>query len=465
MAPEATSKLGTAGRPLRVAIVGAGPSGFYTAQALLATQALEVSVDLFDRLPAPYGLVRYGVAPDHPKIKSVDRVFEKPALDPRVRFLGNVTYGRDLRLADLRRHYDQVVFAVGGQSDRRLDIPGEDLPGSHSSTEFVAWYSSHPDFLDLEVDLASEGAVVVGIGNVARDVARILARDPEALAATDIADHSLEALRGSRIRDVWVLARRGPVQAKCSPQELKELGEMEGVDLIVEPSELELDPGSAAELEGDRQATKNLELLRGFAERGATGAPRRIRLRFLVSPVAVEEAGGRAAAVVVERNRLEPSSRGGLSAVSTGATETLPAGMVVRAIGYRSLPLPELPFDDRRCVLPNREGRLIDPETGEQLRGLYAVGWVKRGPTGLIGSNKPDGAETAASMVADLDSTPPAPEPSLDAVDRLLAERGARPVCFADWQRIDRAEVEAGASGGRPRVKFCRVEDMLAALD
>ena len=457
------SVLATPGRPLRVAIVGAGPSGFYTAAALLARKDLAVSIDLIDRLPSPYGLVRYGVAPDHPKIKEVARVFERLALDPRVRYLGNVEYGRDLGLDDLRRHYDQVVFAVGGQSDRRLGVPGEDLAGSHSSTAFVAWYSRHPDFLDLPVDLSTAASAVVGIGNVAVDVARVLARDPEELARTDISDDALAVLRASGVRDVHVLSRRGPVQAKCSPAELKELADLSGVDLIVDPAELELDEGSRAELAGDLQAQKNLDLLRACAARGATGAPRRIHLRFLVSPVALEGVGGRVSAVRIERNRLEPG-RDGLAARGTGVYETLPAGLVVRAVGYRSLPLPGLPFDERRGVIPNQTGRITDPAAGGRAPGLYVAGWVKRGPTGLIGSNKPCGAETAAAMIEDLPVTAPAPEPDAAAVDRLLAARGVPRVDFAAWQRLDRMEVARGSESGRPRVKFGAVAEMLAAL-
>ncbi len=451
-------------RPLRVAIVGAGPSGFYTAAALLARLDLAVSIDLIDRLPPPYGLVRYGVAPDHPKIKEVVRVFEKLALDRRVRYLGNVEYGRDLTLADLRRHYDQVVFAVGGQSDRRLGVPGEDLAGSHSSTALVAWYSRHPDFLDLPVDLGVEAAAVVGLGNVAIDVARVLARDPDELAKTDISDDALAALRASRIRDVHLLVRRGPVQAKCSPAELKEMAHLKDVDLLVDPRQLELDSASEAELAGDREAQKNLEILRAAATRGATGAARRIHLRFLVSPVEVLGEGGRVTGIRLERNRLE-AGRGGLAARGSGEFDTLPAGLVVRAVGYRSLPLPGIPFDERAGIVPNAAGRVTDPASGAPLAGLYVAGWVKRGPSGLIGSNKPDGVETATAMVEDLPTLAPAAQPEPGAVDALLRSRGARVVDFAAWQRLDRLEVERGKALGRPRVKLGAVAEMLAALD
>ncbi len=453
-------------RPLRIAIVGAGPAGFYTAAALLARKEVELEVDLLDRLPTPYGLVRFGVAPDHPKIKEVVRVFERVALDPRLRFLGNLELGRDLAVADLTAHYDQVVFAVGGQSDRRLGLEGEDLAGSHSSTAFVAWYSSHPDFLDLPVDLSVRAAAVVGAGNVAVDVARILGRDPEDLASTDISDDALALLRTSQIRDVYFVVRRGPVQAKWSPAELKEMSHLAGVDLVVDPKELELDPGSACELAGDPQAQKNMEILRAVAARGSTAAGRRIHLRFLVSPVAIEGEAGRVSGLELEHNRLvgEPGS---LVAESTGERSTLPVGLVVRAVGYRSLPLADLPFDARRAIIPNERGRVLDPATGTPIPGLYVSGWVKRGPTGLIGSNKPDGTETATAMLEDLPAIAASRAKAAGetaSIDALLAERGLRPVDFTDWKRLDRIEVERGAAAGRPRVKFGRIEEMLAAL-
>ncbi|MEO8274804.1 MAG: FAD-dependent oxidoreductase [Thermoanaerobaculia bacterium] len=451
-------------RPLRIAIVGAGPAGFYTAAALLASDAAAaltggLHIDLLDRLPTPYGLVRYGVAPDHPKIKEVVRVFERVALDPRVRFLGNVEVGANLPVTELRSAYEQVVFSIGGQSDRRLGVAGEDLAGSHSSTSFVAWYNSHPDFADLPVDLSVTAAAVIGAGNVAVDVARILGRNPEDLAPTDISAGALECLRTSGIRDVHLLIRRGPVQAKWSPAELKELAHLPDVDLVVDPRELDLDPECALELAEDPQAQKGFELLRAAADRGPTGAARRIHLRFRISPVAVTGDDGRVTGIRLERNRLVGPA-GARTVEPTGEVELLPVGLVVRAVGYRSLPMAGLPFDERRAIVPNERGRVVDPATGAPLAGLYVAGWVKRGPTGLIGSNKADGVETAAAMIEDWPEIASAP----DSIDSLLAARGLRPVDFAQWKILDRLESENGATTGRPRVKFGRVEEMLAAL-
>jgi ferredoxin/flavodoxin---NADP+ reductase len=463
-----STSVGSFGHPLRVAIVGTGPSGMYAAAALLANKELEVQVDLFDRLPAPFGLVRYGVAPDHQKIKSVSRVFEKSAEDPRVRFFGNAELSRDYSREELLAHYHQVIYAVGAQADREMGIPGEDLEGSWSSTEFVAWYNCHPDFADACYTLRQQQRVaVVGIGNVAMDVARILAKDPAELALTDISDAALEELRSSGIREIWVLARRGPVQAKCSPAELKELGELAGVQVVVEPGELELDPASEAELEGDKSAQKNMEHFRAFAAAPLDPAKRHIRFRFLVSPVEVLGEGAKVAGLRIERNELRPRPDGSLSARGTGEFEVLPVSLVVRAIGYRSHALVDLPFDSRAGVIPNRQGRVV-AESGEVVPREYVVGWVKRGPTGLIGSNKMDAAETVAAMLEDAPGLAPlegeaAADP--EAVVRLLEGRGARVVTYAHWQRLDRAEVERGRPHGRPRVKFSRVEEMLQALE
>ncbi|HTS87969.1 MAG TPA: FAD-dependent oxidoreductase [Gemmatimonadales bacterium] len=452
--------------PLRVAVVGAGPSGFYTAEHLLK-QASDVQVDIFDRLPTPFGLVRGGVAPDHQKIKSVIRVYEKIAAHPAVRFYGNVRIGTDLTRADLLAHYHAVVYAYGAQDDRALAIPGEHLAGSHAATEFVGWYNGHPDFRDRQFDLSQESAVVIGIGNVAVDVVRILARAPDELRATDIAEHALEALSASRVREIFMIGRRGPLQAAFTNPELKELGEMPAADIDVRGPDLVLDPASAASLqsEPDKAAERNLETLRAFAARPRTGKPRTIHLRFLESPLQL--AGGeRVETVVLGRNRLVTGSRGEIKAEPSGEIESLAAGLVFRSVGYHGSGLPDTPFDPRRGVIPNRAGRvLVD---GEQTApGEFAVGWIKRGPSGVIGTNKPDAVETADLLLADhaagaLNSPV---EPSREAMERALARRGTRVVTWADWQRLDALEKARGAEVGRPRLKFCRIEEMLEALD
>lgn len=449
---------------LRVAVIGAGPSGFYTIQALLAQKEVTVTVDLFDRLLAPFGLVRYGVAPDHPKIKEVSRVFEKLLADPRVRYFGGVEYGRDLLLEDLLTHYDQVVFAVGGQSDRRLGIPGEDLPNCFSSTAFVAWYSGHPDFVNLRPELDVRAAAVVGIGNVAIDVVRILARHPEELAKTDIDEAALRCLRQSQIETIYLLARRGPVQAKCSPAELKELALLDGVELRVQARDLELDEASALALKADREAQQNLVLLRALAEAPPKQARRRIELRFLVSPVAIL-GEHRVEKLRLERNRLV-SEGGEAKVIGTGEFEELDCGLLVRAVGYRSLPLPGLPFDARRAIVPNQKGRVWDPQTDQILPRLYVSGWVKRGPTGLIGSNKPDGLETATSMLEDFQNDLAARAPIRDpeALPDLLWKRGVRFIDQAAWQELDRFERQKGAEQGRSRAKLVRFEEAWEVL-
>lgn len=451
--------------PLRVAIIGAGPAGFYAAEHL-QKQPLPVQIHLFDRLPTPFGLVRGGVAPDHQKIKSVTRVYDRIASHVDFQFFGNVAFGRDLTLADLQAHYHAVILASGAPTDRPLGIPGEELPGSHTATAFVGWYNGHPDFCDLEFDLAQEEVVVVGVGNVAVDVTRILCRTPEELAATDIAPHALEALRNSRVRRVTVLGRRGPVQAAFTNPELKELGELAGADFIVDPAELELDDASRRMLEegDDNTPRKNLDTLRGVAGRPPAGKPRRIALRFCVSPVALD-GDGRVERMRIVRNRLEPDGRGGVRAVPTGVEETLPAGLVFRSVGYRGIALPEVPFDDRAGVVPNDQGRVT--REGVPLPGLYVTGWIKRGPSGVIGTNKPCAVETVESLLADLreQRLDTGPRPAPESLPALLAGRGVRVVSYADWQRLDALERSHGEAVGRPRLKFTRIADMLAALD
>ncbi len=458
-----TAAVGSTSNPLRVAVVGSGPAGMYAAAALIGTSDLEVRVDVLERLPAPFGLVRYGVAPDHQKIKRVQRVFDRSFEDERIRFLGNVELGRDVTRAELRSSYHQIVYAVGAQGDRRLGIGGEDLPGSWSSTEFVNWYNGHPDLATADYPVDVESVAVVGIGNVAMDVARILATDPEALAATDISDRALQGLARNRVRTVHVLARRGPVQAKCSPPELKELGELKGVSIGVNPADLELDEASERTLADDRAAEKNLALLREFLATEPSSSERcRIHLHFLTSPRELVAEEGAIVAVRCERNRLVELDGGYLNAEGTGEFFDLPVQRVVRAIGYRSDPLVDLPYDERRGVIPNLEGRVRDGD--RVLTGEYVVGWVKRGPSGLIGSNKADAKATVESMVEDARRGEHL-QPTLEGLEAHLVAKEHRVVNWSDWQRIESAENSRGEAAGRPRVKFLTVEEMLSVLD
>jgi ferredoxin--NADP+ reductase len=443
-------------RPLRVAVIGSGPSGVYSAEALIKQGAWPVEVDVFDRLPTPYGLVRYGVAPDHLTIKSVTRGFEKTFSDPRVRFLGNVEFGRDLTHEDVRAHYDAVIYTVGASSDRRLGIPGEDLQGSMSATEFVAWYNGHPDAAARELVLSARGVAVVGVGNVALDVSRILLKTVEELRASDIAPHALEALEHSPVRDVWILGRRGAAQAKFTTKELREFGELADADPVVKPDEVAVDEAAEAQI-SDNVVKKNLEVLRDFAGRSpeTEGKARRVHLRFLVSPVEVlDDGNGHVAGLRVERNTLDASG----NAVGTGESETLPVQMVLRSVGYRGVALPGVPFDERGGVIPNVEGRV------EGRPGEYTSGWIKRGPTGVIGTNRKDATDTVAHLLADAGAgqLTPATGAGRTAVDALLRERGVDVYTFEDWQALDAHEVAQGQAQGRPRAKVVHKHEMLA---
>jgi ferredoxin--NADP+ reductase len=460
-----TASLGSTERPLRAAVIGAGPSGFYAAAALLK-EGFIVTVDLFERLIAPHGLVRYGVAPDHQNIKAVAKTYDRTAADPAFRYFGNVEVGRDITHAELKRHYDVIFYAIGAQSDRRLGICGEDLPNSMSATEFVAWYNSHPDYKDLQVDLSCEAAVVVGAGNVAMDVARILAKSVNELKGTDIAEHALEQLAKSNIKDIYIVARRGPAQVKFTNAEIREMGHLEIADAIVLDNELRLDRASSAAIEGDTAMQKNLDYLRAYAEIGVTGKPRRVHFRFLLSPVEIIGENGKIVAVKMERNELRPSVSGDIKASGTGRYETIPAGLVLRSVGYKGAPLEGVPFDKRNGVIPNEIGRVIDLDTGRVIVGEYVAGWIKRGPTGVIGTNKPDAIESVNSMFEDLQKgkIPPTPEPSPDAIPALLAERGVRYVTKDEWKLIDAKEVAEGKARGKPRVKIVEREAMLAVI-
>ena len=453
----------------RFAIVGAGPAGAFAAAAILRVRG-DAEVDFFERLPTPWGLLRAGVAPDHQEIKRLQDTFERQTLKRGCRFIGDVEVGVDIQHSELAELYSAVVYATGAQTDKSLGIPGEDLPGSWAATEFVAWYNGHPDFRERAFDLSARRAVVIGNGNVAADVIRILTRDPDELARTDIADHALDALRASAIEEVVVLGRRGPAQAAFTSAELRELGRLDGVALHVEEADVELDPVSEEwlEQEGTFTARKNVELLRGFAASGRvgshSGAPRRIELRFLTSPVEIR-GEDRVEAVDVRRNEIVRGDDGSLRARAVDApAETIEAGLVLRSVGYRAVPLPDVPFDERAFVLPNRAGRALTQD-GEPLPGVYAVGWIKRGPTGILGTNKRDAEETIACLADDLRQglLRETPADARERIDALLAERAPGAVTADGWHAIDRLERERGRSAERPRVKLASHDELIAA--
>ena len=442
---------------LRVAVVGSGPAGFYAAGQLLASEEPRVEVDLIDRLPTPWGLVRLGVAPDHPNIKAVSRAFERIAARPGFRFLGNVEVGRDVSHGELTELYGAVVYAIGAQTDRRLGIPGEELPGSWPATSFVAWYNGHPDFQHLEFDLSHERAVVIGNGNVALDVARMLALTPAELAPTDTTDTAIEAINAAGVKEIVVVGRRGPVQAAWTPVEVGELGELAGADILVDPTELELDAASAAELEAAPPTVKrNVEHLREYAVRTPEGRHRAIRLRFLLSPVAIV-GDERVEAIELVRNELVDGR-----AVPTGDRELLECGIVFRSVGYRGVPLPDVPFDEGRCTVPNDGGRVVDA-AGAAVRGVYCAGWIKRGPSGVIGTNKKDATETIELLLEDARAGALASGQAAGAVDRLLRDRGVAVVTQSGWEAIDAAERAAGEPHGRPRLKLAAWDELLEA--
>jgi ferredoxin--NADP+ reductase len=448
----------------RAAVIGAGPSGFYAADQLLKGG---IAVDLFDALPTPYGLVRAGVAPDHPKIKSVTRMYDRTAQHADFRFFGGVEVGADVTPEDLLERYHAVVYAVGTPTDKGLGIPGDDRAGSVAATEFVAWYNGHPGHVDELFDLSCERAVVIGNGNVAIDVARMLVLGPDELAATDTADHAIEAFAGASVTEVVILGRRGPAQAAFTNPELRELGELRRADIVVDPAELELDPHSAAWLESDGAsptARRNVAMLREFAQRRPSGKSHRIELRFCRSPIEiVGEGDGPVTGLRVARNRLVPDSRSGVRAEVTDEHEVISCGLVIRSVGYRGRPLPGVPFDDRRGLIRNDGGRVCDQD-GTPRRGEYAVGWIKRGPSGVIGTNKKCAADTVARLREDLQRgrlDEPA-VPDRNAIEAWLRTRAPGLVTWRGWEAIDEHERGLGAPVGRPRVKLVRVGEMLA---
>ncbi|MDC6449513.1 FAD-dependent oxidoreductase [Pseudomonadales bacterium] len=461
------SKVGSESNPLRVAIIGSGPAGFYTVSNFLKQTDLTVEMDMFERLPTPFGLVRAGVAPDHQKYKTVTRAYDKSAQHSSFRFFGNVEYGTDITLEDLKDHYHQIMFATGAPSDRNLGIPGEELTGSHSATDFVAWYNGHPDCTDFKFDLSQESVAVIGLGNVAIDVARILCKTDAELASTDMADYALDALRESKVKNVYVLGRRGPAQAAFTPPEIKEMGELEDADVFVPVDEATLDPASQAELDasGDKNVKKNVAVIEEFSQRTEQDNSRHLTIRFLVSPTELIGENGAVSAIKIVKNEAYADENGGVKARATDQEEIIPVGMVFRSVGYRGAPVAEVPFDDYNGTIQNTEGRITDDDKNP-LTGMYVAGWIKRGPTGVIGTNKTDAQETVNHMAEDARAGAVF-EPTKSAKDlaSLLSARKPDVITYSDWNKIDEHELSNGAASDRPRVKLTNIEDMLAVLN
>ncbi len=452
---------------LNVAIVGSGPSGFYAAEALLKNQSLKASVDMLDRLPTPFGLIRGGVAPDHAKIKGVTKVYDRVAGLPGFRFFGNVALGRDIAVSDLREHYDAVIYAMGNETDRKLGVPGEDLEGSRTATEFVAWYNGHPDYRDLKFDLSCENAAVVGIGNVAMDVTRILGKTPDSLAGTDMADYAVEALRESKIKNIYVFGRRGPAQAAFTPKEIIEIGDDPAIQLIVKPEDAELDSLSKEyyDTKADANERKNVDYLLKISKEGDKAGAKKVHLRLLVSPVELLGEDGKVRAVKIEKNELYKKDDGSLRPRGSGRFEEIPIGILFRSVGYFGVPTPGVAFDEKKGRVSNKEGRVTDPKTGEPLSGEYVVGWAKRGPSGLIGTNRACSVATVGHIESDIkEGKLAAGGKSPDAALAMIKAKQPEFVTFDDWRLLDKMELDNGAAKGKSRLKFTKISDMLSAL-
>ena len=455
------SELGSSERPLRVAIVGSGPSGFYAAQALLKSET-KVSVDMFDRLPVPFGLVRYGVAPDHPKIKNVTIVYKKTAEQEGFSFFGNVNIGKDVSVEELKKFYDAVLFTCGAETDRKLGIPGEDLSGSYTATEFVAWYNGHPDYKDRQFDLSGEVAVVIGQGNVAMDVCRILSKTVDELKNTDIAQHALDVLAKSNIKEIHMIGRRGPVQAAFTPVEIREFGELTDCAPVINAKDLKISEVSQTELDDPKNAQrrKNFEILKSLSTHETSGKNKQFIVHFLKSPIELT-GDGALEKVILEKNELSGEA-GKQKARGTGVKEELQCSILFRSVGYRGQPIEGVPFHEQWGVFPNKEGRIT--ENDKIVPGLYTAGWIKRGPSGVIGTNKPDSEETVAALFADLSTLTPCEQPDPSAISDFLSQKGIRFVSFADWQKIDASEINRGQKIGKPREKYVSIEEMMAVL-
>ncbi len=451
------NSIGSENKPLEVAIIGSGPSGYYAAQSLFGSEK-KINITMFDRLPTPYGLVRGGVAPDHQKIKNVIRVYEKISISPEFRFIGNVLVGKDISIDDLRNNFHATIFACGAETDRKLGIPGEDLQGSHTATAFVGWYNGHPDYRDLSFDLSQEIAVVVGQGNVAADVSRILSKTADELKQTDIADHALQQLAESKIKEIHVIGRRGPVQAKFTPEELKEFGELGDCNPVVDSSTLQLNEASQKELESPEGRTnvKNFEVFKDFANRDLTKKNRSCFFRFLEGPIELMGTE-RLEGILLAKNSLsgDPFKQ---RAEKTGETVEQKCGILFRSIGYNGIPIEGVPFDEKEGIFPNDKGRLLD--NGSVVNSVYVTGWIKRGPSGIIGTNKPDSVETVNCLLEDIEKID-GEKSGNSGIMKILSEKQTRAVNYDGWKKIDEAEVKRGEPKGKPREKFTRIEEML----
>ena len=458
------STLGEESRPLRVAIIGSGPSGFYAAESLLKSDIV-IDIDMYDRLPIPFGLVRGGVAPDHPKIKSVIKLYEKTATHERFHFLGNVSIGKNLSVDELKTHYDAILFSCGAETDRRLGIPGEDLTGSYTATEFVGWYNGHPDYQDRTFDLSHEVAIIIGQGNVAMDVSRILSKTVDELRTTDMAQHALDALAESKIKEIHLIGRRGPIQAKFTKVEIAEFGELTDCDPVFNnPDDLTLNTASQVELDDAKNtlSQRNWKVFQEFLTRPpASQKSKKFIIHFFQSPIELI-GNNKLEKILLEKNELtgEAFSQ---KAKGTGETQELSCGLLFRSVGYRGIAIPGVPFDDKRGIFPNLDGRITD--NNQTVPGLYAAGWIKRGPSGVIGTNKPDSIATVQLILADAPTLAPCKNPSTDSVLDLLKSRDVRVVSFPDWKKIDQAEIENGQVKGKPREKFTSIAEMIAVLD
>jgi len=451
----------------RVSIIGSGPAGFYAADHLFKNKEYNFSIDMYDRLPTPFGLVRSGVAPDHQKIKSVTRVFDKIAQNEGFRFFGNIEFGKDLFLEDIKKYYHIIIFATGAQTVRKMNIPGEELNGSHTASEFVAWYNGHPDYKDRTFDLDKESAAIIGVGNVAVDVARILCRTKDELSVTDIAEYALEKLEKSNVKRVYMIGRRGPAQAAFTNPELKELGNLEDADLITLKNETELDNLTREFVENstDKTLARKIEILQDHNENYSGTKNKKLFIRFLLSPVEIiGDENNNITKIKLCKNELYKSDDESLRSKQTDQFEELDVGLVFRSIGYHGVALSDIPFNDNWGVISNDKGRIID-ENNNFLPGHYVTGWVKRGPTGVIGTNKADSGETVKSIIDDItnDSVNKVQDTDIKNIEKLINQRKKDYLSYEEWLKVDKIETEKGAEKGKPRVKFTEIEEIIKA--